>query len=72
MTIEKVREMIENQTNREHKFKFNGSRNQVEEFSGKIVGIYPAIFIIETTDDFSRIKSFSYSDILTNSLEIMD
>lgn len=72
MTIEKVCKMIENQANQEHKFKFNGSRNQVEEFSGKIVEIYPAIFIIETTDDFSRIKSFSYSDILTNSLEIMD
>ncbi len=72
MTIEKVREMVKENSNQEKKFKFNGSRNQVEEFSGKIVGAYPAIFIIQTTDEVSRIKSFSYSDILTESLEIID
>ena len=72
MTIEKVRAMIKENSNQEKKFKFNGSRNQVEEFSGKIVGAYPAIFIIRTSDDANRIKSFSYSDILTESLEIID
>ncbi len=72
MTIEKVREMVKENSNQELKFKFNGSRNQVEEFSGKIVGAYPAIFIIRTSDEVGRIKSFSYSDILTESLEIID
>lgn len=72
MTIDKVREMVKENSNQEKKFKFNGSRNQVEEFSGKIVGAYPAIFIIRTSDEVSRIKSFSYSDILTSSLEIID
>ncbi len=72
MTIEKAKEMIKENTNQLKKFKFNGSRNQVEEFSGKIVEAYPAIFIIETIDASSRIKSFSYSDILTESLEIIE
>lgn len=72
MTIERVREMVKKNSNQEKKFKFNGSRNQVEEFSGRIVGAYPAIFIIRTSDEASRIKSFSYSDILTESLEIID
>lgn len=72
MTIEKVKEFVKNNENQLLKFKFNGSRNQVEEFSGKIVEAYPAIFIIQTIEDNSRIKSFSYSDILTESLEIMD
>lgn len=72
MTIERVREMVKKNSNQEKKFKFNGSRNQVEEFSGRIVGAYPAIFIIRTSDEVSRIKSFSYSDILTESLEIID
>ncbi len=71
MTIEKAKEVVNNNINKLLKFKFNGSRNQVEEFSGKIVEVYPAIFIIETLDDNSRIKSFSYNDILTESLEIM-
>jgi len=72
MTIDGVREMVKKKKDQEKKFKFNGSRNQVEEFSGKIVGAYPAIFIIETSDEISRIKSFSYSDVLTESLEIID
>jgi len=72
MTIERVREMVKENSNQELKFKFNGSRNQTEEFSGKIIGAYPAIFIIETLDEISRIKSFTYSDILTESLEIID
>ncbi len=72
MTIEKARTIVKNNINQILKFKFNGSRNQVEEFSGRIVEAYPAIFIIKTTEDNSRIKSFSYSDILTASLEIID
>ena len=71
MTIEKVKEMVSKNTNQPLKFKFNGSRNQVEEFSGKIVEAYPAIFIIETLEENVRRKSFSYSDILTESLEII-
>lgn len=53
-----------------HKFKFNGSRNQVEEFEGIINGTYNKVFTILVNDN--TIKSFSYSDVLTNNLEIID
>ena len=53
-----------------HKFKFNGSRNQVEEFEGIINGTYNKVFTILADDN--TIKSFSYSDVLTNNLEIID
>ena len=53
----------------EHLFRFNGVRNQSEEFLGKIVGVYPAIFIIELNNNI--IKSFSYSDLLIKNLEII-
>ncbi len=72
MTIEKVKEMVSRNTNQPLKFKFNGSRNQVEEFSGKIVEAYPAVFIVEVLDATNRRKSFTYSDILTSSLEIIE
>ena len=53
-----------------HIFRFNGIRNQSEEFVGKIIGVYPAIFTIELENKL--IRSFSYSDLLVDNLEIID
>ena len=52
-------------------FKVNGSRNQIEEFNGKIIKLYPSIFIVRLTGDKNTIKSFSYSDLITESVEII-
>jgi len=51
-------------------FKYNGARNQVEEFDGVIEDIYNAIFTIKLDEEKNKIKSFTYSDILTETLEI--
>ena len=72
MNIQKIREEIRRKEGRLLKFKFNGARNQIEEFTGKISRIYPSIFTIELTELNKNVKSFSYSDILTNSLQIME
>lgn len=69
MNIKKIREKIENLKNKKIRFKINGSRNQIEEFEGVITEIYNYIFIVETE---TIKKSFSYSDILINNLEIID
>lgn len=53
-------------------FRFNGARNQVEEFEGIIENTYNFIFTIKTTGENERLKSFTYSDILTLNLEILD
>ena len=53
-------------------FKFNGARNQIEEFSGEIIKTYPAIFLIQIEDGNGVMKTFSYSDILTESLQIVE
>ena len=53
-------------------FRFNGARNQIEEFEGCIENTYNFIFTIKTIGENERIKSFSYSDILTLHLEIFD
>lgn len=50
-------------------FRFHGTRNQTDEFQGVIRDLYPAIFTIQL--DNKKIKTFSYSDILTQSLEIL-
>lgn len=66
MTLEKIKNNINNNVNVVKKFKYNGSRNQVEEFDGKIVNTYKFVFIIEMDNKIKR--SFSYTDILTGSL----
>ena len=68
MTINKIKDIISENKNKVINFKYNGSRNQTEEFEGKIENIYKSIFTIRTGDNIT--KSFSYTDILIGDLEI--
>ncbi|MBQ7104694.1 MAG: Veg family protein [Bacilli bacterium] len=69
MNIKKIKEQIELLKNKKIHFKVNGSRNQIEEFDGIITETYNYIFIIEI-DNLKIKKSFSYSDVLINNIEI--
>lgn len=68
MNIEKIKSNIEELKNQKLHFKLNGSRNQIEEFDGVITESYNYIFIVETENIK---KSFSYSDVLINNIEII-
>lgn len=68
--INKIKEDIESRKGKVLKFRHNGSRNQIEEFEGIIIGTYNYVFTIKIVDDKEKIKSFSYSDILIDNLEI--
>lgn len=70
MNISKIRAKLESCKGEVIKFKFNGSRNQVEEFEGTIENTYNYIFTIKLDNDKEQRKSFSYTDVLTDSLEI--
>ena len=70
MNIDNVRDKMINYKGQTLKFRFNGSRNQIEEFQGTIVGTYDSIFTIMTSDN-SFLKSFSYSDILIKKLVVL-
>jgi len=71
MNIEKVKDRINLYKGKVINFKFNGTRNKIEEFSGMIVDTYPSIFIVKAVDN-DAIKSFSYSDVLIHKLIIKD
>ena len=68
--INKIKEDIKSKQGEKLKFRFNGARNQIEEFEGIIVGTYNYIFTIKTISDKDEIKSFTYSDVLIDNLEI--
>ena len=72
MNVEKIRNEMTEKKGQLLKFKVNGARNQIEEFEGRIVDTYPAVFTVETNNVDNRIKSFTYSDILIENLEIKE
>lgn len=68
MTIEKIKNDIDSNLGETVKVIYNGSRNKKEEYFGVITETYNYIFVIKT--DLEEKKSFSYRDILTNTLEV--
>ena len=70
MNISKIKKKLQNYKGELVKFKFNGARNQVEEFQGIIENTYNYVFTIKLNDEHQIRKSFSYSDILIESLEM--
>lgn len=71
MNKEIIRKKIENIQGQKFKFIFNGSRNQTEKFYGTIIETFPSIFLIKTNDINKKIKSFSYNDIISSHLQII-
>ena len=54
------------------KFRYNGARNQNEEFDGYINDVYSNVFTIRVTSGNMAVKTFNYSDVLTGTLQIFD
>lgn len=67
MNIDKIRKKIDSYKGQIINFRFNGSRNQIEEFSATIVDTYSAVFTVRLMDS-NFVKSFSYSDVLIKKL----
>ncbi len=65
--INKIKNKVKSYKNKKIKFKYNGSRNQIEVFEGIITNCYKNIFLVKTN---MFIKSYTYTDILIGTLEI--
>ena len=63
-----VKNKVEDIKGKEIHFRYNGSRNQIEEFDGMVDNTYNSIFTIKLSNS-SEIKSFSYNDIINQSLQ---
>ena len=71
MNLDSMRSKIKEKEGTILHFKVNGSRNQIEEFNGEIIELYPSIFLVRLEGKENKIKSFSYSDLITESVEII-
>ena len=71
MNIDKVKDRIDLCKGKIVNFRFNGTRNKIEEFTGDITHTYPSIFIVRNISN-KELKSFSYSDVLIRKLIIKE
>ena len=69
MTIEKIRNDINDNLGQDVKIIHNEGRNRIYEYSGKVVEVYKNIFIVLDRDNDSK-RSFSYYDVLTDTVKV--
>ena len=65
--INKIKNTVKSNLGNNVKVLYNGSRNKKEEYYGTINEVYDNIFITKLSN--GEIKSFSYFDVLTNTIE---
>ena len=68
MEITRIKNIIDDNLGKNVKIICNCARNKKEYYEGKITEIYNNIFIVKLNTNEN--KSFCYSDILTNNVEI--
>lgn len=71
MTIESVKEQLNNHIGDNVTIKCNLGRNKFEKYDVIIKELYSHIFLVEgESKDQKFIKSFSYSDVITKTIKI--
>ncbi len=51
---------------------YNLGRNKYESYKAEIKKLYNQVFLVEVLDENKSIKSFSYADIITKTIKILD
>ena len=69
MNLDIIKGKIREKVGLHLRFIYKGTRNQIEEFEGRIVECYPHIFIVKTDDNI--IKSFNYNDYIIRNIKII-
>ncbi|MDD5795059.1 Veg family protein [Clostridium sp. HCP1S3_B4] len=70
-TIECIKKDIETHLGDKVTLKANGGRKKILINDGIIEGIYPSIFVVRLEDDTQRTVTYSYSDVLTNTVQLV-
>jgi len=66
--IAKIRSKLNENIGKEVVIKYNLGRNKYEKYSVVIKELYDNVFLVELDSNLK--KSFSYSDVLTNTIKI--
>ena len=71
-SLDKIRANVEDYVGRKIKLRANKGRKKIVERDGVIEGVYPSVFVVKINGGYntSRMVSYSYSDILTETVQI--
>ncbi len=71
-SLKKIRKNVQSHIGKTVKLKANRGRRRTFEKEGVLEQVYPNIFIVKVTEspEFTRRLSYSYSDILTDTVEL--
>lgn len=70
-TLASIKKDIENHVGHRVTLKANGGRKRIFVDKGTIEKTYQSIFLIRLENDTQRIVTYSYSDVLTNTVQIV-
>ncbi len=68
--IKRIKQEMETHIGDKVKIIFNGGRNKTEEFDAIITEVYNSIFVVKLNNEIKELKSFTFSDVLTQTVEI--
>jgi len=69
MTLQEIKEKVNNNIGNDVIIKYNMGRNKIEKYNVKIKETYKNLFIVETNNN-KEIKSFTYTDVMTKTIKI--
>ena len=70
MTLQEVKNKVNDNVGHDVVIRYNMGRNRVEKYKVRIKETYKNIFIVESFSDKFRVRSFSYTDIITKTIKI--
>lgn len=70
-TIANIKRDIETHLGDKVTLRANGGRKKILVNDGIIEGIYPSIFVVRLQDDTQRTVTYSYLDVLTNTVQLV-
>lgn len=71
VNLASIKRNIENHLGEKVTLKANGGRKKILVNDGVIESTYPSIFVIRLENDTQRTVTYSYSDVLTNTVQLV-
>ena len=69
-TLQTIKQDLEEHVGQKVLLKANNGRKKISIQEGVLEGVYASIFVVRVENDFPRTLTYSYSDILTNTVQL--
>lgn len=70
ITLSSIKRNLEEHVGQKVMLKANGGRKRILVNEGVLESVYPSIFVVRLQKDTQRTVTYSYSDVLTNTVQL--